>query len=275
MECSKRIEVERIAMSGSDPAYLARRLARFVTETVMDSKQAVMDVQREATARGALGNSRVFILYDKAVGEVLQTALIKMANAAYHTSGKTDEAAQALESAGFKIVEEVVSWLAGVYRNPGRLADTGPSTGKLNAYLREMVRHAIDDFHNGMTGDGPLKKEEAVSVTNTITNSPGAALQAAVGSNNQLSLQQQSSAVGSAIESLLNSDEFKALAPEDQSRLRDQAEALQSEIASKTGDVSKAKRWAKSIFSLAKELGLHTAAALFAKGAFAALRISP
>jgi hypothetical protein len=76
---------------------------------------------------------------------------------------------------------------------------------------------------------------------------------------------QHANEVHQAVNDLLSSEEFKHLESEQQIALRDTADVLRAEISNPNPDLSKAQRWARRLWTLAKEFGMHTAGAAFAK----------
>jgi hypothetical protein len=71
--------------------YTERRLERMTKDALLEAQKAVNNVQSEAATRGAIGNSRVYLLYDEAVGNILEAALSRMAEAAFRASGGTSD----------------------------------------------------------------------------------------------------------------------------------------------------------------------------------------
>jgi len=234
-----------------------------------------MKVQADATKANAFGGSRMYIMYDQAVGDVLVGYLNRMASVAFEVAGGvTSDATQLFEESATKFVGDVTAWLNGIYGEQSAFGDVGASPSKLHSTLSTIVRDAVDDFRNGMVGDTPLKKPSSVNVINTISNSPGVAVQNVVGDSNKLSLEQHSSTVLGALDGLLESDEFKKLSEDDKDSLRDHVDVLRVELGKANADLPKVRRWAGSILRLAREFGMHAAAAVFAKVALGALGIA-
>lgn len=253
----------------TDNDYVRRRLERMAGEALLKAQIAVNAVQADATLKGALGNSRVYLFYDEAVGKVLEEALPRMAVTAFRASGGTsDAAAGQLESAGLKYVHDICDWLQKRYKNESAFGVTGPPISALKNTLCEMVRNAVDDFHHGMAGEESLKQDPVVSIVTNITNSSGAVVQNAVGQNNQQSAQQQS--LLGALDKLVTSEEFKALDEQNRLALQDIADVLREEIRRPAADTPKVARWGRRLIGLAEQLGLHVAGAEIAKYLFGA-----
>src|SRR5262249_14893685 len=159
------------------------------------------------------GGSRMHVWVHETMRDAVKEAIARMATFTYNASGNTsDQGAHALESAGFKLVDDMVRWLSGKYEGVASRAFggyDGQPLSKLEETLREVVRHAVEDFHHGMAGEARLKKDPLVNVVSNIANSPNAVVQTAVGDHNQQSVQLQASAIRQAIDDMLASDEFK------------------------------------------------------------------
>jgi hypothetical protein len=98
--------------------YLERRLERSGSEALVNAQVAVNHVQSEAAKMGALGGSRVYLLYDEAVGNVLAEALQHMAVIAFRVSSGTSAAtSQLLEKVGYKFVDDITDWLHTRYKS--------------------------------------------------------------------------------------------------------------------------------------------------------------
>jgi hypothetical protein len=193
----------------TNDGYVERRLDRMVEDAVMEAYKAVNQVQSEAALKGALGNSRVYLLYDEAVGKVLQEALPRMAVAAFRASGGTSDAAT-LEKAGLEFVDKVTLWLQKRYKNDAAFGYTGPPISSLKTTLCKIVHDAVDDFRHGMVGEEKLKQDPVVSIVTNIVNSDNTIIQNAVGQNNRQSAQQQS--LLSALDKLVKSEELNRCA---------------------------------------------------------------
>ncbi len=250
--------------------YVARRLGRMVDQAIERAQVAVNDVQSEATLRGALGGSRVYLLYDEAVGKVLEDVLPRMAVTVFRASGGTSEAtAQVLENAGLKFADTITDWLEKRHKGPGAaFGYTGPPTSTLKATLYEMVRGVVDDFRHGVVGEESLKQDPMVSIVTNITGSTGTIVQNAVGQSNQQSAQQQS--LLAALEKLVSSEEFNKLDEQNRFAVQDMADVLREEIKKPNVNTSKIARWGRRLIQLAEQLGLHVAGAEIAKFLFGA-----
>jgi hypothetical protein len=197
----------------ADFDYLTRRLDRIADDALVEAQKAVMEIQADATRKGALGNSRVYLFYDEAIGKTLKSTLERLTSVAFSVCGETtEEAAKAVETSAFKFVDAATTWLERKFKTEGAaFGFSGPPIETLRATLLKMVDDGVDDFRHGMSGDTRLKKDPLVSVVSTITNSPNAIQQTALGDSNQLSIQQQAPALLNAVNELLKSPEAKSL----------------------------------------------------------------
>lgn len=109
--------------------YIARRLTRIADDALIDAQVAVNKITADAAGRGALGNSRVYVLYDEAVGKELEKALRTMALSAFRTSGSTSEA----------IAQQVEGGRTKVRRSNNRLATT-----KVQEFARIRLHWSAD-----------------------------------------------------------------------------------------------------------------------------------
>jgi len=249
----------------TDYEYIRRRLQRMMNEGLLEVRAAIEKTDAQSVRSGASGEI-VHGWLQEAVGKVFKAALIRMSTLTFEASDRviSAEGAQAIESAGLELVSNVTSVLDEKYRNQGYKSPP-PVVSKLEAALRESVRHAVDDFQHGMAGDVPLKRDPLVSVISNITNSPNAIAQTAVGDHNQQSVQQQVSAIWQAIDDMLASDEFKRLDGDRRDAVQDTADAMRDEIAKPSADMSKVRRWANRLLELVREFGMHVAATALAK----------
>jgi hypothetical protein len=111
-----------------------------------------------------------------------------------------------------------------------------------------------------MVGGTPLKKPAPTSAGPAIINSPGAVQQNVYGNQNQLLVQQKVAPLLDAIRDILASDEFSRLSAEQQTEIRDHANALHSELTKPHPDMSVANRWRTRLIKLARDFGLALAA---------------
>jgi hypothetical protein len=253
----------------TEDGYLQRTLDRIVDDGLSDIQSAVGKVTSEAAGRGALTNSRTALLYDQAVAEAYKNAIGKMASRAFLATGATGgEAANGVEVAGKKLIDRAADWLEKTFGGHGSFFV--PPVAKLRPILLRILEEVVDDFRHGIHGERALKKDPFVSVVTNITDSPHAIQQMAIGDNNQLSVQQQTSTIERAIDDLLASDDYKQLNDtEKQLAVQDTADALRSELKNQAADPEKIKRWTHRLGAMAKEFGMHAAA--FVKLAFGVL----
>src|SRR5262249_4787935 len=108
-------------------------------------------------------------------------------------------------------------------------------------------------------GGARLGKDSIVSVMATITNSPGAILQAGAG-NVQKALATGSGHIRSELQKLVTTKEVQNLAPEDKQSVMHVADVLGSEIDKPSPDPSKVARWGKRLIELAERFGIAVAA---------------
>lgn len=87
-----------------------------------------------------------------------------------------------------------------------------------------------------------------------------------MGQNNAQSVQQKS--LLAAIDNLVTSQEFNALNEQDRTAVQDVADVFRDEIKKPNADASKVARWGQRLIELAKQLGLHVAAAEIVKVLF-------
>jgi hypothetical protein len=254
--------------------YLERALGRMTDQAIESAKLAVAKVRREATLTNNLNSSRVYLEYNNEMISVFKDVLRTMAAFAYNaTGGHSPETAACLEKSGEHFVSEMTQWAATNASNARAFGPQDPLLDNLTNSLNEAKDAAVDDFIHGMLGGTPLKKDPLVNVVSNITNSPGAVQQTALGNHNRQSVQQQSATVLRAIDDLLASEEFKNLGDQERTRVQDVADVLRDEMAKPGADPSKVRRWAQTLFGLAKEFGMHIAAAAFAKVALTALSV--
>jgi len=254
-----------------DDNYLERALGRLIDDGLNDARRAVNTVVADAAGRGALGNSRVFLLCDEAVAKAFDTALAKMAALAFDLDGPTAaEKCQLLENAGKRLMDNIVSHLRKQFA--GNTSYAVPSVDRLQKSLNVKLERLIDDFSHGVLGGAVVKKDPVAHVIGNIINSPHAVQQ--IGDNNQQVVHQHATTINQAIDKLLDSDEYRQLRPEEQIALRDTADVLRGEINSATPDVGKVRRWTERLGSLAKQLGMPVAADIFVKVVFAVLSLS-
>jgi hypothetical protein len=193
--------------------YINRALGRIADDGLVEAQIAVLRIQSAAAGRGALSNSRTFLLYDEAVGDIFDATLAKMTTHAFNATGGTSaEARKMIDDAARGLIDEASTWIEKKFAvSSGAFGYAGPSGAKLKAILTEKLDRAIDDFRHGMQGETSLKKDPVVSVVSQIINSPNAVQQTTVGKHNQQIVQQQLTAIQKAVDDLLASEEFKNL----------------------------------------------------------------
>jgi hypothetical protein len=244
----------------TDLDYIARRLARIAEDAVTDAQIAVTKITADAAGKGALGNSRVYILYDEAVGKELKKALRAMAFSAFNASGSTAESiAQLVKAAASEFVENVAGWLQKKYKSTAAFGYTGPSVSTLKEQLNEMIDAVVDDFRHGMIGEEKLKPDPVYNVVTNVTGSSHVVIQNAIGENNRQSVEQQS--LLAELDKLLASREFKDLGEADRNAVEDMVDALRAEVTKADAKPEKVARWGERLIAVLKQFGLHVAAA--------------
>jgi hypothetical protein len=93
----------------------------------------------------------------------------------------------------------------------------------------------------------------------SITNSPGAILQAGSG-NVQKALSTGTGNIRSELQKLVDSDDVKKLPAEDRQAIIDVADVLANELDRPTPDPSRLARWGKRLVELAERFGVAVAA---------------
>lgn len=251
----------------ADHEYIVRRLMVMASEALVSIQKAVVQFEATAAGQGAYGGSRMHLHCHETAAAMLQESLADMATFAFNASeGRSEEAAQAVERAGLKVIRDLKAWLDKKYdRTTSGAAYLGPPLFQLEDRLHNIVKHAVDDFRHGMVGVLPLKKDPLVNIVSNIANSPGAVQQTALGQNNQQSIQQQKSELIEVIDDLVASDEFKSLSELNRFAVRDTADVLREEIAKPDPDQSKVRRWAERLLAFTREFGMHVAATALAK----------
>jgi hypothetical protein len=94
----------------------------------------------------------------------------------------------------------------------------------------------------------------------TVSNSPGAVVQAGLGNVQKILSIDGRTDVRSALTRFLESKEVQALAPDDRQGLEDLADVLTVELEKSAPDTSKLARWGKRLLEVAEKLGVAIAA---------------
>jgi hypothetical protein len=254
-------EISNAERGTADQGYLERALCRIADEAVLEAQVAVKDIQTDWTLKKALGNSRIYLAYNDAIAAVFQRAVRKMAVSAFNIAGEhsfeTGAAIRRAADCGFSQIVECMKRKAVA---AGAFGPQDPLLDQLTAALYKIRDGAVDDFVHGMVGGTPLKKPAPTSAGPAIINSPGAVQQNVYGNQNQLLVQQKVAPLLDAIRDILASDEFSRLSAEQQTEIRDHANALHSELTKPHPDMSVANRWRTRLIKLARDFGLALAA---------------
>jgi hypothetical protein len=132
-----------------------------------------------------------------------------------------------------------------------------------NTFLHSMdqrISATIDDFRFGILGGAKMTKDPLVNVIGSISNSPGAVLQAGIGNRQQIDNPGGIEAARIALAEFLRSREVQALDPAEKQTIEDVTEVISTELAKATPDKSKVGRWGKRLLEVAERLGVATAA---------------
>jgi hypothetical protein len=250
----------------ADPGYIERALCRIVDDAVAQAQVAVSNVQTEWTLRQALGNSRIWLAYHQAIAEVFQRALRKAAVHAFNLTGEhSPKTGAAIGRATEHGVVQIIEWMKRKALASTTFGRHDPLLDQLTAALYKIRDVVVDDFIHGMVGGTPLKKPVAPPAGPTIINSPNAVQQTVYGDRNQLSVQQQAVPLLAAIDDMLASNDFRQLDAEQQTAIRDHADAVRGELTKPNPDISTAKRWTDRLVKLARDFGLAVAAHALSK----------
>src|SRR5262245_57098693 len=252
------------AEMSDDIGYIKRNLSGRTVKAVDDFKKEVVRVMSEATLAGALHGSRTFINYWQAALLVFERKLNSAFQFAYNASGKHtgeiyDELAQT--------AQQMLDGMVGHVREKAGANDRAFGGGYSEIVDRMLVAmdqkrdQLLDDFKHGVMGDEKLKKDPVVSIVANQTGSPGAVQQIGVGDFSQSAFVQNHRSLVEAVEKALKSPEFAQLEQEQKDGFKDVADALLDEAKKTAPDPGKLKRWGMRAVDLAKELGLHVAAA--------------
>lgn len=238
-----------------NPEYLDRRLQRMREEAFIEAKAA----HGQYLGRGDVNNSRTHLFARQAAVDVIKPSLLRMAKVAFEITGDhSQETASALETATSMLVGDYINWIADkAARSPFK--SVLPSMASVAQELGDAVAGAVDDFRHGIIGDERMAKDPVVNIVNTITSSPNAVVQNAVGSANRQSAEQTN--LLSAIDDMLSSAEYKRLSEAEREGIQDVADVLRQELTKQDPEVPKIARWGKRLIEMCNDVGLQVAAA--------------
>lgn len=246
-----------------DEEYVVRRLADMTREGLTAAQAA----HTTHMSRGDSGNSRTHLFAQQAGNEAVRDAIERMARFTYEaTQDHAANTASLLRNAARALADGYIGWLE-EKRGKSPFKSVLPSLLSLKNDLSRMVAAAADDFEHGIVGERRLAQDPVINIVNTISNSPNAVVQNAIGEKNRQSAEQ--AALLKAILELLSSREFKDLPEHHQVALKDVAEVLQAEITKPDADESKVARWGRRLIEMANNVGLQVAAAGIASVLFA------
>src|SRR5215208_5715350 len=91
--------------------HLVRRLATFRAQGPLSAQQAVNQIMSEASGKGALGGSRVWLLYDKAIENAYIGSLQSAAQLITEIAGTGAlQFADCLESLASDLTRDILAW---------------------------------------------------------------------------------------------------------------------------------------------------------------------
>jgi hypothetical protein len=254
--------LERTPMT-HDLAYLQRAFSRLIEEAVQSAQTERQRVMAKAAQRGNLQSGSMLLLvkakYDRAASETVD----KMVRLAFDLTGSTAEpVCDGLRQGLNALRDSLSNDLAELYRSHAGWAPSNVTDGLGNDFLNVVDRRiaaTIDDFAHGIAGGTRMTKDPLVNIISTISDSPGAVLQAGIG-NVQRALTSGAGNIQTVLTQFVNSKEVQELTAENKQSLTDMAEVLGDELKKPQPDASKISRWGKRLVDIAERLGIGVAA---------------
>jgi hypothetical protein len=252
-------------------AYLKRAFEREREDSLLNVQMARQRILREASAAGALQSGRTLLLISGAYTKEIKVVGTKMCRQAFDTTSSNAPDIVSVTEKELKTLRDAISDdLADYFRKAGSWAgDLGQATG--NTFLGEtdkIIFGLIDDFSHGILEGIRLSKNPEVNFISTITNSPGAVMQAGVGNVQKALSVGGASSIHAAITDFLQSVEVQKLSAEDRQGILDIAEVISAEVDKTTPDAPKLARWGTRLIDLSEKLGISVAAAGITKALF-------
>ena len=257
-------------MDATTEAYLKRVFDRLRDEAVNSARVDRQRVMAKAASQGALTGGRTLMLvkaeYERAGAEAAES----IARSAFEKTESTDEnVCRAIEVGLHTLRDALSNDLADWFRTFANWAPSVTTSSQGNEFLHSMdklIVAVLDDYRHGMLGGKRLTKDPLVNFVASITDSPGAVLQA--GSGNVQHAVTTATDLRAALREFVGSKEVQALPQNEKESVIDVADVLNEELKKPGPDSSKVARWGKRLIGIAQEVGVAVAAAGLAKGLF-------
>lgn len=246
----------------SDLAYLTRAFDRLKEATILEAQTSRQRVQLEASAAGALQSGRTLMMIRSEYVRVLTEAATKMVRLAFDATESTTEAVYTL------VEDSLVELRNALSENLASFLRNASWAEKLSHNLNDVfldksdkiIGGTIDDFRNGILEGVRLTKDPLVNVISSITNSPGAIMQAGIGNVQKVLSADGAKDLRFALDDFVKSEEVQGLTPDDKQSVIDVTDVLNDELDKSNPDASRLARWAKRLLDVAEKIGISVAA---------------
>ncbi len=249
-----------------DEAYLQRGLTRRVESAKEAFIRDIESMMATLAARGMLGSGTTLRMFGEISLKSLTDWFTDAAQFAFTVTGRHEgQVVAGLDSAANALLQAIYAYLQQRLKNTG-LPDNVVlrQLDSIHTDLLNQRTALIDDFEHGIQGSEKLKKDPVVSVVAHQSNSPEAVQQIGSGAFSQSAFVQNYTPLIQAIETAVNSDEFRELSPEQQVAFTDVADTFKDEAAKSQPDVGKLKRWGNRLLNLSTDFGMKVAASTLA-----------
>ena len=231
--------------------HLERRLATFRAQGLLSAQEAVNRIMSEASGKGALGGSRVWLLYDKAIENAYVKSLHSAAQLVIEIAGTgAPQFAGRLEGLASQLTRDILAWREERRRGSSAYNDTAyldAHLQRVRAALGEAQQNVIGDFRFGVVG-GKQMVRGAVQNAVTIQNVSDSIINVVQTGNLSGNYQE----LGLKLAEALKSPEVDRLSAPEKEEVSDLAGHVKDELANLSPEPARLRR---AITRLSKALG--------------------
>jgi hypothetical protein len=241
--------------------YLQRSLERRIQSAAVNIEKAIERMMSEHAAKGLLQRGATVRQFDRIAIDGFANWFSDAAVFVYSLTDRHDtEVGAHLNFSADQLSAAIGELAAKRARNAGSVAKMiQDRVADLTGQIQSKKNDLLDDFIHGMLGSERMKKDPLVSVTATQQNSPGAVQQLGIGSNKQTATVENYRSIIDAVDSIINSGEYRALPEDKKVEFKDIADVLKEEAAKQSPDAGKLRRWAEKLKGTAQDLGMKVA----------------
>lgn len=238
---------------------LEKRLDNLVDDEVEAALIKIADVVSEFISAGGLNGSRRLHAENQALRKHFNTASARMARMVYQVAGNGPAAVALLKQQTTKMAKRICDHMA-ASRESNQLGIAVKIQEELEQRIAEIVENVCFEFENGFVGDQTLKKDKDINITAIQNQSPGGILQTSTGDGTQNAQTNVYAPLLSALDEMMETDEFGKLDSEQQDDIRDIVDTVRKETEEPAPDSGKIQRWGKRAVKKLSEFGLNVSA---------------